>query len=78
MTDLEIIELLLNHPFLQDQVRVTDTEISGRFNRAVMHNSPEKVEAIYTEIADAMPGRKTTRLYDDVIIEREPETETAN
>lgn len=74
MDDLEIIELLLEDPYLVDQVRVTDKEISGRFNRALMSNSPEKVAAIYTEITDAMPGRKSYRLYDEVIIERQLET----
>jgi hypothetical protein len=39
-----------------------------------MSNSPEKVEAIYSEITKVMPGRKCTRLYDEVIIERQLET----
>ena len=74
MNDLEIIELLLQHPYLMDQVRVTDTEIKVQFKRSFMRNSPEKVESMFNEMEDAMPGRKLTRFYDDIEIERQPET----
>lgn len=78
MGDLEIIEMLLQHPKLKDQVLVSDREISGQFKSDFMMNGASAMNDMYTEIKDAIADRKTARVFDEIFIEREPQTETAN
>lgn len=78
MGDLEIIEMLLHHPHLKDQVMVRDNEISDQFKAAFRTKNPEGMQNMYNEIKDAMPGRRTARVFDEIFIERVLETETAN
>ncbi|TQI71781.1 hypothetical protein JM79_2729 [Gramella sp. Hel_I_59] len=68
MNDLEIIEYLLEHPDLKDQVLVSDNEIGAQFKEGFKTDTAlmRKVAGEINEKFD----RSTTRVHDEIFIER--------